>query len=320
MAFTRLLIWLVLCAFVLLRYQSTQQPLHTAQYDDGWVFDDSDPVLYPKLSFFIQSDLDTTQIDNLMQWWYNSNLAWEIVSNDIAQDRLDKICEYYEDICLKMIFESPYTLEQKYTFTLHVAFLITQVDKHILLWSTFPLRTSLSTVKFLKSPEWRRGKASSANIILNTQLMRDRVNFNEVLVHELGHVIDLSVLHDSAGKKNTQFKEFGKAKFGNDDPSLRFYQTSRHTDQVAHNTDFVTHYGGSNPFEGFAELFNARVNHHAPLLKLAKQNDRIKQKYLLMREIFGTRHINLDIETYRTMPLQQKPYDSTLREETLAPF
>jgi len=75
-------------------------------------------------------------------------------------------------------------------------------------------------------------------------------------------------------------------------------------------------YAQTNTFEEFAEFGNAWINHHVPLLAIAREDPIMLQKYLLFKELFGEWFINKDIETYRTKNLNQRPYDTTRRHDT----
>lgn len=108
-----------------------------------------------------------------------------------------------------------------------------------------------------------------------------------------------------------------------DDWSIRYYAISRESKarKRAFTTDanLVSLYGGTNIFEDFAEFYNAWINHHAPLIELAKNDDMIRKKYFLFKELFGTWYLNDDVDLYINLDVDTRPYDTSRREEHLAP-
>ena len=274
--------------------------------------------------FRVMSDIDTTQIDKKIETrktqLLESSESKTILSDDIYASRIREICGVYDDICQRMVMVDDFTLREVYNFTLITAYLVTQIDAHTLL-DVAGIRNTLSSIRFQNSNEdITRGKAWHRNIIINTYDMRDIIELFEIVTHELMHVFDLWVLVDHSWEKSTTYKEFGKKSFGINDRSLRFYSISRE-DQTRKRNSFthshtISHYSQTNTFEEFAEFGNAWINHHVPLLAMAREDPILLKKYLLFRELFGERHANPDIETYRIKDLNQRPYDTTRRHDT----
>ncbi len=302
----------IICIWVA-THINNQELYHYAQWTE-WLLDDSNLEEYPPAPLRVMSNFDTTLIDADIKNQFNSNITnQDDLTDNEVQERIDSICIFYDDICEKIIYDAHYTVHDKYTFLLYTTFLITQIDSNNLKKDSWLLRTTLSSIKFFMSPDGVRWQAWRSNVLINTQLISSKQELFEILTHEIaGHIFDLWVLDDPSWDKSKSFKEFWKERFGNRDWSLSFYELSRATDQYAHNKDFVSWYWSTNPFEGYAEFTNAWINHHAPLIKLATQNETIKKKYMKMREIYWSRFINLDIDTYWKMPLQTIPYDTTL--------
>jgi hypothetical protein len=96
------------------------------------LLDDSDTDEYPIPPFRVMSNLDTTLIDASIKEWFEASISTQdTISDAEAQVRTDTICIFYDDLCQKMIFESAYTEEDKYTFTLYLIYLVTQIDANV---------------------------------------------------------------------------------------------------------------------------------------------------------------------------------------------
>ncbi len=313
------MIWSVLCVYILLLYTYKQTDIQTAHIQTYDIFDDSDETIFPRAPFTIMSEFDTTYVDQNIAEYFETSLAdTDGINETIAQERIEEICLFYDDICTRISYDPTHTQVQKYVYLLYSTYLITQVDNNIQLTDVWTLRSQIGSISFFKSADGRRWQAWTRTILINTQLIDSKKELFEIMTHEIAwHILDLGVIRDDISKKSKKFLEVWKEKFGVNDRSLKFYELSWVSDSLMHNTDFASHYGWSNPYEGFAEFSNAWINHHAPLIKLAQQNENILRKYLLFRELFGSWHIHLDIDGYRDMPLSKKPCDTTNWLETL---
>lgn len=111
-----------------------------------------------------------------------------------------------------------------------------------------------------------RGQVLGNKLILATAVTDDSES-TKVLVHELGHIIDIFYLK--------------KGLIG--DPSDRFYQIAWEAYNVKKKNlkiaDFVSGYALSNKYEDFAESFAFYVFHNEDFAERAKKNNILKQKY-----------------------------------------
>lgn len=116
-----------------------------------------------------------------------------------------------------------------------------------------------------------------------------------VLIHELGHIIDLGILQGQSKKKNTYFTEFGQESFAIDDISLQYYTLSRDSEYQRKNIEtrqsFCSIYGMSNPFEDFAECFQLYMNHQDYFRHLSKDNNTLAKKYAFFEQLFDGRYL-----------------------------
>lgn len=113
----------------------------------------------------------------------------------------------------------------------------------------------------------------------------------KVLIHELGHIVDLSGLKSKKYRQESGFVD-GNMPIYADDPSVLFYIISwsasgGKTKQKADSTkqDFVTGYAMTDPFEDFAESFLFYLKQGNRFRAYAEENERIRAKY----EFFKTR-------------------------------
>ncbi len=278
--------------------------------------------------FRVMSNVDTSDIDPLIEIYYQdileNNEAFNSVSDDEYSRRIYWVCEYYDDICNRMILNSTFSMREIYMFTIFSIYSISQIDANMKLENVWSLRETISNIYFEKNAEdIVRWKAGHRNLSINTYDMRTTAELFEVLVHELMHVLDLGVIDDSYSTTlNQDYKEFGDPYFGIRDWSLRFYSISWETDLTkrnsARNDHIISGYGHTNIFEEFAEFGNAWLNHHVPLLSIAREDPIMLKKYLLFKELFGERFFNKDIDTYKNKSLDEKPWDTTRRQETVS--
>lgn len=290
--------------------------------EDGRMFDDRG---WAEPAFRVQSDLDTTEVDKKIESYYTGVLKWTkeylTLSDQEIWSRLREMCKYYDDICHKMQLKVAFSLREVYNFTVFSIYVITQIDNNTQLEWIGTLRDTLASMQFTKD-KWHstRWSAWYRNLLINTYEMRDKVELLEIIVHEIGHIMDLWVIHDDNNpEKHPQYQDLGEPAFGIKDWSLRFYSVSWQETGKRRNTardkHFISWYSHTNAKEGFAEFFNTWINHHSPLLELAKTDDSIRKKYFLFQELFGKRYLNADVETYRTLDKTTRPYDSTRRHD-----
>jgi len=131
-----------------------------------------------------------------------------------------------------------------------------------------------------------RGMANSKKIILHTDSIGTDDEMIAVLVHELGHVIDLGGLHSINGGASA-FKDKTKT-FFKGDPSVDFYSITWKDSHTKKNEivreDFVSGYAMSNCFEDFAESFLFYRMHGEKFRYLAERSEVMGEKYDFFKE------------------------------------
>lgn len=136
----------------------------------------------------------------------------------------------------------------------------------------------------------RRGLGGDGVIILRC-LNVDNYELSAVFTHEVGHVVDASYLTGSSKTGHSGFFDFGK-EVSVDDASLAFYRISWNSatsrKKSAIDTDFVSLYATSDPFEDFAESYMFYRIHGSSFRYLARTNSALKAKYDFMKyRVFG---------------------------------
>lgn len=121
------------------------------------------------------------------------------------------------------------------------------------------------------------------------KVRKDALNDPEivaVLIHELGHVVDLGGLNSREKKDFSEFKD-GNITFYEDDLSLKYYSiswTAQGKKIDSSKLDFVGGYGSYDMFEDFAEGFLLYINHGKYFKALAYQNNDVRKKYLFFKK------------------------------------
>lgn len=141
-----------------------------------------------------------------------------------------------------------------------------QVDSHYFASKVTPLRVLLDADR--SDP---RGQVVGNKLILSTRIPSDSESL-KVLVHELGHIVDISYL-----KKGALMS----------DPSKEFYDISWTAYNVLKKemkiADFVSGYALSNQYEDFAESFTFYIFHNDLFVARAKKNPTLQKKYDFLR-------------------------------------
>lgn len=115
----------------------------------------------------------------------------------------------------------------------------------------------------------------------------DNPEIVSVLIHELGHVVDLGGLESVEYQELSAFRD-GAHLFYVDDPSLLFYGiswTEEGRKLKSRDLDFVGGYGSRDMFEDFAECFLLYQKHGKYFRKLAQKNLALRKKYTFFQYI-----------------------------------
>ncbi len=140
-------------------------------------------------------------------------------------------------------------------------------------------------VTYDKHPK-NRGLGGESTIIVTGNVPDSE--FMALVIHECGHVTDLGGLRGSDTTQHTTFHDGSTPIYG-DDPSIAFYEISWASADTmqphARDTDFVSGYAKSDPFEDFAESFAFYALQKKEFQRLSLKNPVLKAKYDFMNLI-----------------------------------
>jgi hypothetical protein len=172
------------------------------------------------------------------------------------------------------------------------------------------------------NPDANRGLGGKSLIILRGVGM-GKTEEAAVLLHEIGHNVDLGYLTSPDNSTPSEFKD-GKSVVYQGDPSLDFYRISWSNEKTrnreAVNFDFVSGYAMTDPFEDFAETYAYYILHNRDFLAKTQTSDPLLQKYNFMKnEVFKGRVFDTGVAEEGQM-LNQRPWDVTVLSYNLNKF
>ena len=150
------------------------------------------------------------------------------------------------------------------------------------------LLKSLRKVEVFEDPKhiFPRAMANGRILKIRSDAI-DEPEFIKVLIHELGHVVDLGGLKSKNFLKKSPYKD-GKKIIYADDKSVLFYEISWINESEKRpeisDLDFVGGYASNDMFEDYAESFLMYLEHGNEFRMLAKTNFILSQKYQFFRE------------------------------------
>jgi len=181
--------------------------------------------------------------------------------------------------------------------------------------------SSLKNVILDYNPNAHRGLGGKSLIILRGINMGNQ-ELSSVLIHEIGHSVDLGVLSEEDQSKASEFKD-GKSQVYEGDLSLEFYRLCWGNEMTRKKTvgnfDFVSGYAMSDPFEDFAETYVYYVLHNQDFKSKTQTSDILFQKYEFMKnKIFNGKEFATG--EYKPEDLNRRPWDVTVLSYDLDTF
>jgi len=226
-----------------------------------------------------------------------------------------KLCNYFKNYCSIIDIDSTeFTEKEKIYYVGITIYLLKFLDK------VFPWKiNNIYYIKLQKEKIWRRWYAWHHSLVLNIKKWMSYKEFFEVLTHEMWHIVDLWFITGKSWFKSSQFTEFGKKSFSEDDKSLIFYSYSWQSEKIkkanVYTKDFVSWYALTDPFEDFAETFNMYINHNYVFRQMMKESNILKYKYQYMDNLLKWHFLLSDKSfKYRTY---FRPRDSTKMKNQL---
>lgn len=229
-------------------------------------------------------------------------------------DGFTTLCSTHKTRCDRTRFTSVLNDKQRLYYQTLIAYVTQKITSMGL-----PLADYIDTIEINSSNVKSRWYSSRNSIVLDVKSMKSYQEFIQVLIHEIGHIVDFThLIGDPLTSKDTTFTEFGRAVFFVDDPSLVFYAYSRSDEYTrAQNTsykDFVSGYGMTDPFEDLAESINFYMYYHHIFKRLSSQSNVLLLKYQFLEELFGGRYINDGLKKaslFSSDKWEYRPYDTT---------
>jgi len=225
------------------------------------------------------------------------------------------ICDSNKVFCNKISFHGDFLSQDKYMYLATSIYILNHIDQNKQFGRD--LKNQLSKIEIKKEVWARRGFANWNAIHVNLGTVSSYIEFMELLVHEMWHIIDLWVIRWTHRQKDRAFTEFGRVVFEIDDPSIEFYKLSWQSEKVRKAwsliEDFCSGYGMTNPFEDFAECHNLYLNHNAVFRFWAQNNEIMKQKYNFMANLYGGVYMfdtSQDLQKARNNKVW-RPWDTT---------
>ncbi len=173
----------------------------------------------------------------------------------------------------------------------------------------------LKDLSVLNKNHVSRGMANSEKIILHVGTVGNQKELVAVLIHEIGHNVDLGLIRGKS-RIPSEFSDEGNPIY-TDDKSLDFYRISWKNEQKQKHTserkDFVSGYAASDPFEDFAESYLFYRLHGDKFRAAMSQSTALRKKYYFMRnEVFAKKEFQLE-NKHEYNPFEQSAiFDATL--------
>lgn len=180
---------------------------------------------------------------------------------------------------------------------------------------------TLKNVVLDYDPKAHRGLGGKSLIIMRAVDMNIE-EFMGVLIHEIGHTVDLGSMSERSQRSKSEFMDGNKPVYRTD-PSLLFYRISWVDDKTkkktAHNQDFVSGYAMSDPFEDFAESYVYYILHNKEFLSLTKTSEALRKKYDFIKDTVFDGKV-FDTGNEKDVNLWNRPWDITVLDYDLVKF
>ena len=178
------------------------------------------------------------------------------------------------------------------------------------LWHTSALKKT--TVKYEGKV---RGVAYSDSIAVSIRQIDTQIEFAAIVVHEIGHVVDIGTLTGNARGGQSRFRDGGSIVYQND-PSVKFYAYSWLNENKRTTTskreDFVSGYAMENPFEDFAETYTVYRTKGAYFRCLGVESPVLRKKYWYMHQLFGKKQFQTEADGFEIIVDCPQIYDVSL--------
>jgi hypothetical protein len=167
----------------------------------------------------------------------------------------------------------------------------------------------------------RRGMSGGGTMFIQgvSKMRGGNKEFIAVAVHEFGHLIDLAYHKGNNNSDPSTFKDGSQIVYEND-PSVSFYKINWTTDTSKRpdtsKLNFISGYGSSDPFEDFAESYNAFVTQGEAFRTLAGNDNRLNQQYrFISDQLYGGKEFISGVDATQ-LDKDPRVYDTTVQPIT----
>lgn len=171
----------------------------------------------------------------------------------------------------------------------------------------------LKQLTFMFDTSLRRGYGGQTSIRLRCTDISDE-ELVAVFRHEIGHLVDTGLKKGSFFSGASDFRDGGIAIY-NDDPSISFYRISWLNQNIIkdkNSLNFISGYANTDPFEDFAESYNAYISQGSRFRTYAKNNSTLARKYyILKKHFFANLEYGLTEEPANNYHPLVRSYDTT---------
>jgi len=203
------------------------------------------------------------------------------------------ICKESSKICSKTDFIWDFLDQEKILYLQDIKKVTNFIDTNNVVSQSFTDKLKILEINKEGGVRWY---ATRDTVVLNVSNLEDPSEFSQLSTHEFGHIFDLWFLQWNTKQKNSNFTEFKKSVFANNDPSLLYYAISWKWESIrkaeAKQKQFCSSYGMSNPFEDFAECYNLYINHNAMFKNIAIKDQNLTKKYNFIATLLKWKYIN----------------------------
>lgn len=236
------------------------------------------------------------------------------VASSSSAESLKNLCLTYPSICDHTRFTTAISTKQRLYYQTLIIYIIKKMSA-----LSVPVLDYIDIIEVDSYNAKSRWYSSRDLIHLDVKSIRSYQEFAQVLVHEIGHIVDFDhLIGEPLTDKSDIYTEFWKEIFPLDDPSLVFYEYSRSDEYTRRkNTsykDFVSWYGLTDPFEDLAESINFYIYYNQIFAKLAKQSDVLLLKYQFVDQLFNGVFISDGLKKqslFESTKREYRPYDTT---------
>lgn len=191
-------------------------------------------------------------------------------------------------------------------------------------WQKLPKdhANQLKSISFMFDENLRRGYGGQTGIRIRCANISDS-ELVAVFLHEMGHIVDTGLKTGSFMAGRSNFTD-GNTPIYENDPSVKFYRISWLTNtkiKQERSLNFISGYAKTDPFEDFAESYNAYITQGPLFRAFSKENITLRRKYeVLKKYFFNGNEFSLELDQKLKFNPFVRNYDTTILAYNLSSF